>query len=80
LKLEKFYTYAEELVKQGKAYYCFCSEEELEEARKEAEVEHRTPKYNRRCLHLTKEQIDEKIAKGIPHAIRLKIDENRIYK
>jgi glutamyl-tRNA synthetase len=38
-----------------------------------------TPKYNRTCLFLTKEQIDEKLKQKIPYSIRLRIPENKVY-
>ena len=45
--------YAEQLVKSGHAYYCFCSKEEIEERRKAVEAAGGTWKYDKHCLHLT---------------------------
>jgi glutamyl/glutaminyl-tRNA synthetase len=66
------------LIEQGLAYYCFCTEEELEQNRKDALENHTTPKYNRKCLNLTKEEIQDKISKNIPHVIRVKMPDNRM--
>jgi len=41
--------YVDDLLKSGKAYYCYCTAEELEQRRKEALAEGRTPKYDNRC-------------------------------
>lgn len=48
--------YARLLVEEGKAYYCYCTAEELDEMRKKAALEKRPPKYDGRCRNLTKEQ------------------------
>ena len=65
--------YAEELVEKGKAYYCFCTEEELEAMRKRAEARKRPFVYDGRCSRLSKEKIAENLANGIPYVIRQKM-------
>ena len=65
--------YAEELVQKGKAYYCFCTEEELEAMRKRAEARKRPFVYDGRCSRLSKEKIAENLANGIPYVIRQKM-------
>ncbi len=72
-KLARYQELANKLVQEGKAYYCFCTKEELEEQRKISLENNQTPKYNRKCLHLTKEEIQSKLSSGIPHVIRLKM-------
>ncbi len=62
--------YAEELVKKGKAYYCFCDEERLDKVRKMCEVQKIPPKYDRHCLNLSKEEIQAKLDAGEPYVIR----------
>ncbi len=74
-RLELYKKYAYKLLEEGKAYRCFCTDEELEEMRKKAEEEKRPPHYDRRCLRLSKEEIDEKIKAGIPYTIRFKVPE-----
>ncbi|MBR2765054.1 MAG: glutamate--tRNA ligase [Blautia sp.] len=61
--------YAEQLIAQGDAYYCFCSQEELEGMKrvvngKEISI------YDKRCLHLPKEEVERRLAAGDPHVIR----------
>jgi glutamyl-tRNA synthetase len=52
--------YADKLLREGKAYYCYCSPEELEKRRQEALVQGRTPKYDGRCK-LLKEPIPDRV-------------------
>jgi len=65
--------YARELVEKGHAYYCFCSKERLEQLRSEAEAKGETFMYDRHCLKLSKEEVEEKLAKGEPWVIRQKM-------
>jgi glutamyl-tRNA synthetase len=62
--------YAEKLIERGEAYYCFCTKERLDDLRSASEAEKKTPRYDKRCLHLSKEEIEEKLASGIPYVIR----------
>ena len=59
-KLERYSKLALKLVEEGKAYYCFCTPEQLEADRQLALKNHQTPKYNRRCLNLSKKEIRSK--------------------
>ena len=61
--------YAKKLIEKGEAYYCFCDKERLESLRqtvagKEIIV------YDKHCLHLSKEEIEGKLAAGVPYVIR----------
>jgi glutamyl-tRNA synthetase len=61
--------YAKELIDKGEAYYCFCDKERLEGlkkvvAGKEIHV------YDKHCLHLSKEEVEERLAAGVPYVIR----------
>ena len=61
--------YAKKLVEKGEAYYCFCDKERLATLNqtiggKEINV------YDKHCLHLSKEEVEEKLASGIPYVIR----------
>jgi len=63
-RLDIYREKAETLLREGKAYYCYCRPEELEERRREALAHGRIPKYDRRCKNL-KAPIE-----GRPPAIR----------
>ena len=65
--------YAEELVAKGEAYYCFCDEERLARIRKIQTENKMAPGYDRHCRMLTSEEVQENIAAGKPHVIRLKV-------
>ena len=62
--------YAKQLVESGHAYYCFCTKERLDEARAEAERRGETFKYDKHCLHLSKEEIQRRLDAGEPYVIR----------
>lgn len=74
-RLPMYKGYAEELVKLGGAHYCFCSEEEIEAQRKEAESLGISFKFNDPCKHLSKEEIQEKLDAKEPYVIRQTINE-----
>ena len=65
--------YAEELVEKGKAYYCFCTEEELNAMRERANARHKPFLYDGRCSRLTKEMVKEKLDSGASYVIRQKM-------
>lgn len=67
---ELYLPYAKQLVQSGHAYYCFCTKEELDERRKAAEARGEVFKYDKHCLNLTKEQVEEKLAAKVPYVIR----------
>ncbi len=62
--------YAKQLVESGHAYYCFCSKEELDERRAEVEARGEVFKYDKHCLSLTKEEVQQKLDAGVPYVIR----------
>jgi glutamyl-tRNA synthetase len=74
-RLDIYKKYIEKLLKEEKAYYCFCSSERLEKMRKEQAEKKQAPKYDRKCLSLTKEQIEKNLKEKIPYTVRLKIPE-----
>lgn len=67
-----------ELVKNGKAYRCFCTLEELEEKRARQIALKKPPRYDRTCLHLSDDMIKSKIAAGIPFIWRLQINNEMV--
>ncbi len=72
-RLPLYKKYAEQLVKSGAAYYCFCDKERLEALRSQQEAAKLMPKYDGHCARLSKEEIEEKLASGVPYVIRQKI-------
>lgn len=78
LKLKKYEELAYKLLNEQKAYRCFCTKEQLDIARKLAEANNLTPKYNRTCLKLTQSEIDEKLQQNTPYVIRLKVEDDSV--
>jgi glutamyl-tRNA synthetase len=64
-----YQTYAQRLLEEGKAYYCYCSPEELEQRRQEALAQGKSLRYDRRCRNLNNPPSDRK------PAIRFKMPE-----
>lgn len=61
--------YAKKLIEKGEAYYCFCDKDRLATLNqvidgKEINV------YDKHCLHLSKEEVEAKLAAGVPYVIR----------
>lgn len=64
--------YAKELVEKGEAYYCFCDKERLESLKQEVAGKEIIV-YDKHCLHLSKEEVEAKLAAGVPCVIRQNI-------
>jgi len=78
-RLPIYHQFVEQLIDKGHAYPCFCTKERLEEMRKVQQAAKQNTKYDRHCLHLSKEEALQKIANGEPHTIRLKMPDNRVF-
>jgi len=73
-RIAVYQEHVKKLLDPGKAYYCYCQEEELEQRRKDALAQGETPKYDNRCRALTKEEIAGYQKRGIRPAIRFKVE------
>lgn len=74
-RVEIYHAYAKDLVKRGLAYPCFCTEEELEEVRKEQEEDKVMTGYYGKyavCRNLTLEDIEAKLKAGLTYVLRLR--------
>ena len=63
--------YAQKLVELGGAYYCFCDKERIDSLKDENGV----GRYDKHCLHLSKEEVAAKLAAGVPYVIRQNVPE-----
>ncbi len=72
-RFELYYQYRDQLVKQGVAYPCYCTEEELEAKRQAAHAKGEIPRYDGRCRKATHEDIQKWEAEGRKHAFRFKL-------
>jgi nondiscriminating glutamyl-tRNA synthetase len=77
-KWQVYQDHAERLVSEGKAYRCFCTQEELEQQREQAMAQHLQPNYPGTCRNLAPEEAERRRAAGEPCAIRLKIPQKPI--
>mmetsp|Transcript_17627 Transcript_17627/g.39905 ORF Transcript_17627/g.39905 Transcript_17627/m.39905 type:complete len:622 (-) Transcript_17627:915-2780(-) len=64
---------AQGLLDEGKAYRCFCTEEELEEMRARQEVAGETPRYDGRWRDADPAEVEAKVASGDPYTVRFKV-------
>ncbi|OGC76038.1 MAG: glutamate--tRNA ligase [candidate division Zixibacteria bacterium RBG_16_50_21] len=74
---EVYQNYARILLEKKKAYYCFCTPEELKARREEAQKSKLAWKYDRRCLKKSGEEIAELERSGKPKAIRLLVPQGK---
>ena len=71
-RLEIYKKYVDKLIKNDYAYFCFCSQERLEEMRKEQQAQKMAPKYDGKCRGLDKKEIQRLLYKKTPYVVRLK--------
>lgn len=75
-RLDIYKEVTDRLIAEGKAYYCYCTEEELEAERQAQLARGETPKYNGHCRHLTEEQRAAYEAEGRKPTVRLRVPLN----
>src|SRR5690554_3352868 len=77
-RLELYKPYVERLLAEGNAYYCYCSEEDLEAERAEQEAQGEMPSYSGKCRHLTADQIAQYHADNRKPTVRFRVSDNRV--
>jgi len=77
-RLKSYAKYLEKLLAEDKAYYCFCSEEELEAQRQYQLSVGEAPRYSGKCANLSKEEVKKKLAEGKPSIIRFRMPGKKI--
>lgn len=75
-RMGMYLDYAKQLVESGHAYYCFCDKERLEQVRLLQKASGAAPKYDGHCRNLSKEEVEEKLAAGVPYVIRQKVPQS----
>lgn len=68
-----YHSEVKKLVDQGRAYYCFCTPEELEAMKFEARQRGLPPKYSGKCRSLSRKEVKKKLDNDLPHVIRFKL-------
>ncbi len=76
-RAEIYAQYAEEFVRRGAAYPCYCTPEELEAERQRAQAERRPPRYSGRCRNLTPAERERLAAEGRRPALRFHVERFR---
>ena len=77
-RLDIYSRYLEKLLKEEKAYYCFCSKEELEaEKQYQMSIGH-PPRYSGKCRNLSRKEVEKNLAERKPAIIRFKVPEKKV--
>lgn len=66
------------LKKDGRAYDCFCSTDELDKIKKETQAKGLPPKYDGRCSKLSEADVKQKIASGLKPSVRFKVEDGEL--
>jgi glutamyl-tRNA synthetase len=69
---------AERLLAEGKAYRCYCTREELDAQRAQAEASGAAFRYDRRCYRLSTDEVQRRIDSGVPSTIRFIVNDEEI--
>lgn len=72
-RLELYKKYTDQLLAEGKAYYCYCTDEELEAERQALSAKGQMPRYMGKCRNLTSEQIEQYKAEGRKPTVRFRV-------
>ncbi len=76
-RLELYRDRAQALIDLGRAYYCFCTPEQLEEERRDALARNLPAKYSRRCAALDPAAARARVASGAAAAVRFRTPDDR---
>lgn len=77
-RLDIYQKYLGKLFADDRAYYCFCTEEELESKRQEQMSRGLAPKYDGTCAHLSKEIVEKNLAEKKPSVIRFRVENKKV--
>jgi nondiscriminating glutamyl-tRNA synthetase len=77
-RLDLYREHAERLLQEGKAYLCFCTEEELQQERERAAAQQASQLYSGKCRNIDPAEAQKRRAAGEACAIRLRIPERPI--
>ena len=73
-RLDLYNNLTGELIKNKKAYYCFCTQERLDQLRESQKQSGLQPKYDKHCLNLEQKEIQDNLNNNIPHVVRMNIE------
>ncbi len=75
-RLSIYKKYADQLIANKQAYYCFCTPERLAQVREERQKNKLPPGYDGFCKNLTKEEVAQKLAENQNHVVRLNMPDD----
>ena len=78
-RLNSYTKYLEKLLNEDKAYYCFCSEEDLEAQRQYLMSIGEAPRYSGKCAKLDKETVKKYLREGKSAVIRFKVPLKKVF-
>lgn len=73
-RLELYQGFAKKLIEEGKAYYCYVTQEETDEAKRIAKLNRQPPRFDNRGRNFSKEEIERRKALGIKPTLRFKVE------
>ncbi len=76
-RLDLYKENTDRLISEKEAYYCFCTQERLNQVREKFQKEGLQPMYDKLCLHLSEGEVQQKLAEGIPHVVRLNVEHGK---
>ncbi len=72
---EIYQKHADQLLEKGHAFHCFCTQERLQELRTQQMADKQTPGYDGHCMHLSEQEVTQRMASGEASVIRMKVPE-----
>ncbi|GIP45922.1 glutamate--tRNA ligase [Paenibacillus sp. J45TS6] len=78
-RLDIYRKYWQDLIDRGLAYFCYCTEEELEQEREEQTARGETPRYSGKHRNLTEEQRKAFEAEGRVPSVRFRVPDEKVY-
>jgi nondiscriminating glutamyl-tRNA synthetase len=75
---EIYKNYLKKLLEEGKAYYCFCTKEELESQRQYLLSIGEPPRYLGKCANLSKEEVEKNLKEKKPFIIRFRLEKKKV--
>lgn len=76
VEADVYQKYADQLIEEGKAYYCFCSSERLEEVRNQQKADGLIPRYDGFCRGLSLEEARARVEAGEKYVVRMKLPQD----
>ncbi len=78
-RLDIYRTYIDQLLAEGKAYYCYATKEELDAEREEQLARGETPKISEKHRNVTPEQREQYEREGRVPSIHFRVPDDRVY-